>query len=76
MPTAKELIAHGCTEKEVEELIDADRLIYLDLPSLIQSVQYEGVSINKFDSSCFSGEYVTGDVTEEYLQRLVEKRHG
>lgn len=74
MPAADELIAHGCTEQEVEELIGADKLIYLDLPSLIQAVQYEGVSISHFDTSCFSGEYVTGDVTEEYLQKLADGR--
>ena len=74
MPSTDELIAHDCSEEEVEELIGADKLIYLDLPSLIQAVQYEGVSINKFDTSCFSGEYVTGDVTEEYLKQLADKR--
>ncbi len=31
MPSAKELIAHGRTDKEVEELIGADKLIYQDL---------------------------------------------
>lgn len=74
MPSKEELIAHGCTEEEVEELIGADKLIYLDLPALIQAVQYEGVSINDFDTSCFSGEYVTGDVTDEYLKQLANKR--
>ena len=74
MPSADELIAHDCTEEEVEVLIGADQLIYLDLPSLIQAVQYEGVSIHNFDTSCFSGEYITGDVTEEYLKQLADKR--
>lgn len=74
MPSADELIAHDCTEEEIEELIGADKLVYLDLPALIQAVQYEGVSINTFDTSCFSGEYVTDDVTEEYLTKLAGKR--
>lgn len=74
MPSTDELIAHDCTEEEVEELIGADKLIYLELSALIQAVQYEGVSINNFDTSCFSGEYITGDVTEEYLNRLANKR--
>lgn len=76
MPSADELIAHDCTEEEVEELIGADKLIYLDLPSLIQAVQYEGVSIHNFDTSCFSGEYVTGDITDEYLEKLAKNRDG
>ena len=30
--------------------------------------------IEEFDTSCFSGEYVTGDVTFEYLDRLQRAR--
>jgi amidophosphoribosyltransferase len=30
--------------------------------------------VNAFDTSCFSGEYVTGDVTPEYLVRLQADR--
>ena len=74
MPAARELIAHGCTEEEVQDLIGADKLFYLSLSSLIHAVQYEGVSISSFEDSCFSGEYVTGDITDEYLQNLADKR--
>jgi amidophosphoribosyltransferase len=28
-----------------------------------------------FDTSCFSGVYVTGDVTPEYLRRLATRRN-
>jgi amidophosphoribosyltransferase len=31
-------------------------------------------SIKEFDTSCFSGNYVTGDVTPEYLARLESER--
>jgi amidophosphoribosyltransferase len=30
--------------------------------------------VTEFDTSCFSGEYVTGDVTGEYLARLQAER--
>ena len=30
--------------------------------------------IESFDTSCFSGEYVTGDVSPEYLSRLEAER--
>ena len=76
MPTLKELIAAGSTEKEVEELIGADWLVYQDLDALKDSVIYENSDIDSFDTSCFSGEYVTGGVTEEYLKRLAEKNNG
>ncbi len=74
MPAASELIANGRTVEEVRKLIGADRLIYLDLHGLIRSVRHDNSEIVEFDTSCFSGEYVTGDVTPEYLRRLAEER--
>ena len=61
--------------EEIQELIGADRLIYQDLHGLIRSVRHDNSSITEFDTSCFSGEYVTGDVTEEYLHELEERRN-
>ena len=75
MPAASELIANGRTVEEVEEIIGADRLIYQDLHGLIRSVRHENSGISEFDTSCFSGEYVTGDVTEEYLDELEQRRN-
>jgi len=75
MPAAAELIANGRTVEEVQELIGADRLIYQDLNGLIRSVRHGNSSITEFDTSCFSGEYVTGDVTDEYLHELEERRN-
>ena len=74
MPAASELIANGRTVKQVEELIGADRLIYQDLNGLIRSVRHDNSDISQFDTSCFSGEYVTDDVTEEYLRALESAR--
>jgi amidophosphoribosyltransferase len=75
MPAASELIANGRDVKEIEELIGADRLIYQDLHGLIRSVRHDNSSISEFDASCFSGEYITGDVTEEYLTELEARRN-
>jgi amidophosphoribosyltransferase len=75
MPAASELIANGRTIQEVQEIIGADRLIYQDLHGLIRSVRHGNSSITEFDTSCFSGEYVTGDVTPEYLQNLEASRN-
>lgn len=74
MPAASELIANGRTDKQVEELIGADRLIYQDLHGLIRSVRHDNSAITHFDTSCFSGEYVTGDVTDDYLRDLENAR--
>ena len=74
MPAASELIANGRTVEQIEELIGADRLIYQDLYGLIRSVRHDNSDISQFDTSCFSGEYVTEDVTAEYLRELEESR--
>ena len=75
MPAATELIANSREVDEIAKLIGADRLIYQDLHGLIRSVRHDNSAITEFDASCFSGEYVTGDVTEEYLQDLEERRN-
>ena len=74
LPAASELIANGRSVEEVRELIKADRLIYQDLAALIRSVRHGDVEISQFDTSCFSGEYVTADVTPDYLRSLEESR--
>lgn len=74
MPSANELIASGRSDEEIGNLIGADRLIYLNLHGLIRSVRHDNSEIAAFDTSCFSGEYVTGDVTDAYLQAQEARR--
>jgi amidophosphoribosyltransferase len=74
MPAASELVAAGRTEDEVSRIIGADWLIYQDLADLVQAVQHHDSQVTEFDTSCFSGEYVTDDVTPEYLARLEAER--
>ena len=75
MPAPEELVAHSRTDKEVEEFIGADWLIYQRIEDLIQSVRHDNSSIRDFDTSCFSGHYVTGDVTIDYLEKLQAERN-
>jgi len=71
MPAASELVAHGRTEEEICEAIGADWLIFQDLDDLIDAVRKQGKSpVQRFDTSVFNGQYVTGDVSEVYLQQL------
>ncbi|HSG65163.1 MAG TPA: amidophosphoribosyltransferase, partial [Gammaproteobacteria bacterium] len=70
MPAASELVANGRSDEEVQRIIGADWLVYQDLADLVRAVRHENAGINAFDTSCFSGEYVTGDVTKAYLARL------
>src|SRR4051812_31617494 len=74
MPAASELVAAGRSEEEVARLIGADWLVYQDLADLVAACQHDNAKITEFDTSCFSGEYVTGDVTPEYLSRLQRDR--
>jgi len=74
MPAASELIAAGRTDKEVEELIGADWLIFQDLDDLIASAHEGNPAIKSYECSVFNGEYVTGDVDEVYLKRLENLR--
>lgn len=69
MPSPHELIGNGRDEREIEREIGADWLIYQDLEDLIQACREGNPSLTRFDTSCFSNEYVTG-VDSEYLEQL------
>ncbi len=75
MPAAHELIAHNRTEAEVCTAIGADRLIYQDLDDLIAAVGKGNPNISHFDTSCFSNEYITGDIDDNYLERIEALRN-
>lgn len=70
MPAVHELVANGRTIEEIQEVIGADWLIYQDLDALVRAVNHENAEIEVFDTSCFSGDYVTGDVSQAYLDQL------
>ncbi len=74
MPTSTELIAHELSSEDICGEIGADRLIYQDLEDLIEAVGKGNPRIKSFDTSCFNGEYVTGDVDEAYLEALSKAR--
>ena len=75
MPSTAELLASNRTEEELARYIGADWLIYQDLDDLISAVQFDESDAEAFDTSCFSGEYVTGDVTPNYLDFIENKRN-
>ncbi len=73
MPTRAELIAAHRSEDEVAAEIGADALIYQDLQDLKDAVRQVNPKLAHFETSCFDGVYVTGDVTADYLH-VVETR--
>ncbi len=73
MPSSEELVAHGRTEQEIQDLLGCDWLIYQDLADLEAAVAGPKFPGRRFDSSCFSGEYVTG-IEPGYFERLQQLR--
>jgi amidophosphoribosyltransferase len=73
MPAASELIAAGRSEEQVCAAIGADRLIYQDLDALEKAVRGKNRKLAGFDTSCFSGQYVTG-LEKGYLDELEARR--
>lgn len=75
MPAANEFVAHDRDVEEIRAAIGADYLIYQDLDDLIESVRIGNPSLKAFDCSCFTGEYVTGDVDQAYLDDVANRRN-
>ncbi len=74
MPATEELVAHNRSVEQVAEVIGVDRLIYQDMSDLMAAVYKGNPDLKRFDMSCFNGKYVTGDVTEEYLNGIAQLR--
>jgi amidophosphoribosyltransferase len=75
MPTRDELIAFGRSNEEICREITADALVYQDIDALKRSISDVNPMLRSFEASCFDGVYVTGDVTQSYLDRLEFARH-
>jgi amidophosphoribosyltransferase len=74
MPAANELIAFDRETSQICEAIGADGLIYQDLSDLVDCVRELNPELVDFETSCFNGHYVTGDVDHSYLHWLETKR--
>jgi len=74
MPTRDELIAAYRNDDEICREIGADALVYQDLPALKQAVRDLNPALTQFDTSCFDGKYITGDVSADYLASVEDAR--
>ena len=74
MPTRAELIGAHRNEEEVGREIGADALIYQDLQALKDAVTEVNPRLTSFETSCFDGRYITGDVTGAYLDAIEARR--
>jgi amidophosphoribosyltransferase len=74
MPTRAELIAAHRSEEDVAREIGADALVYQDLDALKDAVRLANPRLTSFETSCFDGVYITGDVTTDYLRAIEIQR--
>lgn len=75
MPTRKELLATGRNDEQIAQEIGADAVIYQDIDALEFAVRRCSNRLRDFESSCFSGRYVTGDIDEVYLDHIENERN-
>ncbi|MDB2582627.1 amidophosphoribosyltransferase [Gammaproteobacteria bacterium] len=73
MPATDELVASNKTTEEVASEIGADWLIYQTLEDLIDTVSVGNTSIEEFETSIFTGKYIT-PVSTKYLEELQNSR--
>ena len=73
MPAVTEFIANDKTIDEIGDEIGADKLFYQTLEDLIEVTSIRGEQ--SWDASCFNGEYVTGNVSQDYLDALEAARN-
>jgi len=74
MPSQSELIASGRDTAQIASEIGADGLVYQELNDLEQAIRDLNPAMKQFESSCFNGRYVTGDIDAAYLERLSQTR--
>jgi amidophosphoribosyltransferase len=66
MPSREELIAHNRKIGDITREMGSDYLIYQEVADM-QAAILEGSNVTALEMSCFTGDYVTGTVTPEYL---------
>ncbi len=70
MPAREEFVAHQRSDEEVAAIIGADRLIYQQIDDLKASAREGNPAVSDFECSTFDGNYVTGDIDDNYLEQL------
>jgi amidophosphoribosyltransferase len=70
MPTSHEFVANNRSVDEIAQAIGADGLFYQSLEDLVSSAVEGNPRISRYECSVFDGDYVTGDIDAQYLERL------
>ncbi|EPE37436.1 amidophosphoribosyltransferase [Candidatus Photodesmus katoptron] len=70
MPNSNDLIAYRRNSNDICKRIGANELIFQRLNDLVDAVGIGNPDIDEFETSVFSGIYVTGDIDQKYLDFL------
>lgn len=72
IPTSDELIAYRKSEKAIGKSIGADWLIYQDFDDVVNAINDAALTadarVKRFEDSVFSGDYVVGDISLQFLK--------
>ena len=74
MSTKNEFVARGRTNDEIAKELGCDHLVYQDLDEMLETVRRVAGDDREFCNACFSGNYPTGDITEEMLADIEADR--
>jgi amidophosphoribosyltransferase len=75
MATKTEFIATNRSNEEIARELGADYLMYLDRARMNAAARVGNPEIRQFCNACFTGEYPTGDITREVLERIEGERN-
>ena len=75
MATKTEFIAAGQTTEEVAARLEVDYLLYLDREAMNDAARVGNPNVKSFCNACFNGEYPTGDISSEVLERIEGERN-
>ncbi len=70
MPTRNELIAHGRSNDEIAAAMGADHLVYQTVEGMNRAILSGQDKVTELEESCFTGKYLAGNVSDEYLAWL------
>ena len=74
IPNSSELIANSKNENEIAIEIGANKVIYNDLNDVMDACSLHSNNQLHFETSCFDGFYITGNIDDEYFKNLEKKR--
>ncbi len=75
IPTRKELIASQQPLEKVRDYLDADILLYQEIPDLVEAVTRKGKHhIVRPCMACLDGDYISGNINEKNLTKFENKR--